>query len=127
VKGEELARRQGIPARFLENILAELRSAGIVGSRRGSEGGYWLARPASEVMVGDVIRTLEGPLANVQGVRPDAVRFLGPAAALREVWVATRAGLRAVLDHVSLADVAGGELPREVRDALAQPEAWDAR
>lgn len=127
VKGEELARLQGIPMRFLENILAELRSGGIVASRRGSEGGYWLARSATDITVGEVIRTLEGPLANVQGVRPDAVRFEGPATALREVWVATRAGLRAVLDHVSLADIAAGELPRDVRDALARPEAWEPR
>ena len=125
MKGEELAGLQDIPMRFLENILGELRSAGIVASRRGSEGGYWLARPAHDVTVGDVIRALEGPLANVQGVRPELVRFEGHAAPLREVWVATRARIREVLDHVSLADVASGALPDHVHDALSRPGAWD--
>lgn len=127
VKGEELAGLQGIPLRFLENILAELRNAGVVASRRGAEGGYWLARPAGEVTMGDVIRALEGPLANVQGVRPDLVRFEGHAAPLRDVWVATRARIREVLDHVSLADVASGSLPDHVHDALSLPGAWDSR
>ncbi len=127
VKGEELAGLQAIPLRFLENILAELRSAGVVASRRGAEGGYWLARPADEVTMGDIIRALEGPLANVQGVRPDMVRFEGHAAPLREVWVATRARIRQVLDHVSLADVASGSLPGHVHDALSLPGAWDSR
>lgn len=127
VKGEELARLQNIPMRFLENILGDLRSAGIVSSRRGSEGGYWLAKPAAEVVLGEVIRSLEGPLANVQGVRPDAVDFEGHAAPLREVWVATRARLREVLDHVNLAEVASGSLPEHVKDALRLPGAWDPR
>jgi Rrf2 family protein len=127
VKGDDLSRRQAIPVRFLENILAELRAAGIVASRRGAEGGYWLARPAGDIAIADIIRVLEGPLANVQGVRPDQVAFDGPAAAMRDVWVATRAGMRAVLDRVTLADVAGGRLPGDVRRALSKPGAWDPR
>ena len=127
IKGGALARAQGIPVRFLENILAELRASGIVASRRGAEGGYWLARPSGEVAIAEVIRVLEGPLANVQGVRPDEVSFDGPAATLREVWVATRAGMRSVLDAVTLADVASGKLPVNVRRMLAHPDAWDAR
>jgi Rrf2 family protein len=127
VKGETLARSQAIPLRFLENILAELRAAGIVASRRGAEGGYWLARPASDVTIGEVIRVLEGPLANVQGVRPDEVEFEGAARALRDVWVATRAGLRSVLDEVTFDAVVSGRLPRRVSRMLEQPGAWDAR
>jgi Rrf2 family protein len=127
VKGDELARRQGIPVRFLENILAELRAAGIVASRRGAEGGYWLARPADDVAIAEIIRVLEGPLANVQGVRPEDLQFEGAASALRDVWVATRAGLRSVLDRVTLADVVAGKLPADVEGMLEQPDAWDAR
>jgi Rrf2 family protein len=127
VKGEQLATAQDIPLRYLENILGELRAAGIVASRRGAEGGYWLARPADEITLGEVIRELEGPLANVQGARPDSVEFPGAAKPLREVWVAARAGLRSVLDTTTLAHVVSGDLPDPVEQMLAQPGVWDAR
>lgn len=127
IKGDELAKLQNIPVRFLENILGDLRSAGIVSSRRGSEGGYWLAKPADEVVVGEVIRVLEGPLANVQGVRPDSLEYEGHAKPLRDVWVATRARLREVLDHVTLAEIASGSLPDHVHEAMSLPGALDPR
>ena len=124
VKGVDLARRQSIPVRFLENILSDLRAAGIVASRRGAEGGYWLARPPEEVAIAEVIRVLEGPLANVQGVRPEDLEFEGPAKSLRDVWLATRAALRSVLDSVTLADVVAGRLPADVEQMLSRrPEA----
>src|SRR3954470_1687647 len=73
VKGDQLAAAQHIPTKFLENILGELRASGLVASQRGAEGGYWLAQPADKISVADIIRAVEGPLANVRGVRPDAL------------------------------------------------------
>ena len=124
VKGEQLARLQGIPQNFLENILTELRRAGIVRTRRGVDGGYQLARPAAAVTVAEVLRAVEGPLAAVQGVRPDELEYKHAAAALPEVWVALRASLRDVLEHVTLADIASGSLPKKVTDRTRVDDAW---
>lgn len=125
VKGERIAEAQGIPLRFLENILLELRHAGLVASQRGVEGGYWLARPARDVSVAEVLRAVEGPIANVRGQRPETVEYAGAAAALRDVWVALRAGLRSVVEEVKLADIVRGELPEGVAALLRAPGAWD--
>jgi Rrf2 family protein len=124
VKGERIAQAQDVPLKFLENILGDLRQAGLVRSQRGAEGGYWLARPADEITLADVIRGVEGPLANVRGLRPDTVSYRGPAEPLKDVWIAVRASLRSVLEAVTLADVAHGELPAAVRELVADPEAW---
>ncbi len=124
VKGDRIAQAQEIPQNFLENILADLRNAGIVASRRGADGGYWLARAADEVSLADVIRAVDGPLANVRGIRSEQVAYQGSAEPLRDVWVAVRASLRNVLEHVSLADLARGDLPENVRELAADPEAW---
>ena len=124
VKGERLAQAQEIPSNFLENILSDLRNAGIVASRRGADGGYWLARPAADVSLADVIRAVDGPLANVRGVRSEQVAYQGSAEKLRDVWVAVRAILRSVLENVTLADLARGELPASVRTLVADPDAW---
>jgi len=124
VKGDRLAKAQEIPPNFLENILVDLRNAGLVASKRGAEGGYWLARPADEITLADVIRAVDGPLANVRGVRPEALAFEGSAEPLRDVWVAVRASLRSVLEHVTLADLAAGNLPGNVRELAADPDAW---
>ena len=124
MKGDRIAQAQEIPQNFLENILADLRNAGIVASRRGADGGYWLARPAAEVSVADVIRAVDGPLANVRGIRSEQVAYQGSAEPLRDVWVAVRASLRNVLERVSLADLARGELPDNVRELAADPDAW---
>jgi Rrf2 family protein len=124
VKGEQLAAAQGIPQKFLENILADLRHAGLVRTRRGVEGGYALTRPASEIAVADVLRAVEGPLAAVQGVRPEGLRYGGAAARLPEVWVALRANLRAVLERVTLADLAAGTLPEGVAVLTTSADAW---
>jgi Rrf2 family protein len=124
VKGERIATAQGIPLRFLENILMQLRHAGLVDSRRGAEGGYRLARPASEVKLADVIRAIDGPLAGVSGVRPEALGFDGVAEPMRDVWIAVRASLRGVLEQVTLADVVSGELPPSVRALVADEDAW---
>ena len=105
VKGEQLASRQGIPQKFLETILLDLRHAELVTSRRGVEGGYALAKPAAEISLADVIRAVEGPIATVRGVRPDDVRYHGPARALAPVWLELRAAMRGVLEETTLAEV----------------------
>lgn len=124
VKGERIAQAQQIPPNFLENILADLRNAGLVASRRGAEGGYWLARPAAEVSLAEVIRAVDGPLANVRGIRSEQVSYEGTAEPLRDVWVAVRASLRSVLEQVTLADVAANTLPPEIKALAADPDAW---
>ena len=108
VKGERIAQAQEIPLKFLQNILGDLRRAGLVRSQRGVEGGYWLARPADEITVAEVIRAVEGAIANVRGVGPEQVEYAGSAARLREVWIAVRANLRAVLEQVTVAELARG-------------------
>ena len=125
-KGEQIAQAQDIPLKFLENILLELRHHGLVQSQRGADGGYWLARPADEIKLADVIRAVEGPLANVRGARPETVAYDGPAARLQDVWIAMRANLRAVLEELTLADVASGDLPSEIAAITASPEAWES-
>jgi len=124
VKGEALAQAQDIPLKFLENILGELKHAGMVRSQRGAEGGYWLARPADEITIADVIRAVEGPLATVRGSSPETLKFTGRAQPLGQVWVAVRANLRQVLETVTLADVASGDLPGIVAEITSDPEAW---
>jgi Rrf2 family protein len=124
VKGERIAQAQEIPLKFLENILGDLRHAGIVESRRGVDGGYWLARPAEGLTVAEVVRAVEGPIANVRGVGPEDIEYAGSAERLREVWIAVRANLRAVLEHVTIAELARGELPAAVEELAAAPDAW---
>jgi Rrf2 family protein len=119
VKGESIADAQEISLRFLENILGELRHAGLVRSQRGADGGYWLARPAAEISVADVIRAVEGPLASVRSEPPEELAYTGSAVPLREVWLALRVNIRAVLESVTLADVVAGRLPAEVTGLLA--------
>jgi Rrf2 family protein len=124
VKGEWISEAQRIPKKFMENILHDLKRAGIVRTRRGASGGYWLARPAEEISLAEVIRAVEGPLANVRGEWPEAVEYPGAAEALRDVWIAVRANLRAVLESVTLADIADGNLPKPVTVLTQDPEAW---
>jgi Rrf2 family protein len=127
VKGERLATSQAIPLRFLENILLQLRHAGIVESRRGADGGYRLAKPAGEIALADVIRAIDGPLANVSGARPETLDFQGSSEPLRDVWIAVRASLRSVLERVTLADVATGELPEHVQELVGDRDNWLSR
>jgi len=123
VKGEELARVQGIPLEFLENILRELRVAGVVVAQRGTEGGYGLARPAAEITVAEVLEAVERPLAGVQRVPLEDLDYRGAATRLADVWIAMRAGMQAVVGSVTLADLAAGELPDAVRAVIPIPEA----
>ncbi|NLG55584.1 MAG: Rrf2 family transcriptional regulator [Rhodococcus sp.] len=127
VKAEFLAGSQTIPHKFLEAVLGDLRRGGLVSSRRGPDGGYWLTRPAEEVSIADVIRTVEGPLASVRGERPEDVHYGEPSADLQQVWIAVRVNLRAVLENVTIADVANGALPQFIDELTADPGAWQRR
>ena len=124
VTADQLAQAQGIPPKFLESILLQLRRGGVVNAQRGPEGGYWLARPAADISLADVIRVIDGPLANVRGHRPEDLGYHGAAAALQDVWIALRASERLILETVMLEDVVSGELPSRVRDLVADPRAW---
>ncbi|MFU8854270.1 RrF2 family transcriptional regulator [Micromonospora sp. SL1-18] len=124
VTAEQIARAQDIPPKFLESILLQLRRSGIVHAQRGPEGGYWLARPAAEISLAEVIRVIDGPLAHVRGQRPEQLGYQGAARALQEVWIALRASEREILELVTLADVASGALPGRVNELVADPRAW---
>src|SRR5579884_2106655 len=127
VKAERIASAQGIPRNFLENILSELRHAGIVRSHRGADGGFRLARPPEEVTVADIIRAVEGPLASVRGGPPEETAYPGASESLPRVWIAVRASLRRVVERVTVGDVAAGRLPADVEELARDPEAWVTR
>jgi Rrf2 family protein len=124
VTAEQIARAQDIPPKFLESILLQLRRGGIVHAQRGPEGGYWLARPAGEISLAEVIRVIDGPLAHVRGQRPEQLGYQGAARALQDVWIALRASEREILELVTVADVASGTLPSRINELVADPRAW---
>ena len=124
VKAETLAAAQDIPGKFLLNILFELKRAGIVASQRGNEGGFRLGRAAAEISLADIVRAVEGPLAQVGDVRPDQLDYKGSAEPLVEVWIAVREHIRTILESVSVADIATRNIPLAVRLITADPEAW---
>ena len=121
---EQLSEAQHIPNKYLESILGELRRTGLLRSQRGPEGGYRLSRPAEQISIADVIRALDGELANVRGSRPENLAYVGAAAPLQEVWIALRASERTILEGVTLANVASGEMPKPVAALVANPAAW---
>ncbi len=127
VKSEIIATGQGIPQKFLESILNDLRHAGLVRSQRGPDGGYWLNRPAKDIFVADVIRAVDGPMATVRGQRPEDIVYAGSAAPLQRVWIAVRHNLRDVLENVTVAHIASGTLPARVEKLAADAEAWKTR
>ena len=127
VRADAIATAQGIPPKFLENLLVDLRRSKVVVSQRGQMGGYRLARPATAITLADVIRSIDGPLAGVRDAAPEDVSYAGPATSLREVWVALRASMRSVLEATTVADVAAGKLPASVRRLLKDPDAWSRR
>ncbi len=124
VKREQLAERQGIPLDFLEHVLLELKHAGIVMSQRGSTGGFRLGRPASDISLADVIRAVDGPMANVRGRRPEEVDYPGPAEHLQDVWIAVRASLRDLLESVSVEDLVNGKLSKQIKALTQRPDAY---
>lgn len=127
VTSEEIAERQGIPHAFLTNILQSLRQAGLVTSKRGPVGGHKLASPAKDILIADVIRAIDGPLAGVSGQHPEELDFIGSAKPLQDVWIAVRANLREILENVTLADVAADDLPKIVDKRAANEDAWISR
>lgn len=127
VRADAVAKAQAIPSKYLENLLVDLRRARLVASQRGINGGYRLARDASEITLADVIRAIDGPLAGVRDDAPEDVTYPGVAASLRDVWVALRASMRTVLEAVTLADIVAGKLPASVRQRLQDPGAWSRR
>jgi Rrf2 family protein len=127
MKAEAVAEAQQLPLRYTENILVELRRAGIVRSMRGAEGGFLLDRPASEVTVAEVIRAVDGALAEVRGMPPEDMDYDGVAVRLQDVWVATRTALRSVLETTTIGDIASGHLPEHVTELAAEPESWMTR
>ena len=127
VSTAELAREQEMPRKFLEAILGDLRRAGLVRGQRGVDGGYTLTRPPNEIVVGDVLRAVDGPLAEVRGLRPEETTYSGTAIHLQHLWIATRAAVRKVLDEVTLADVVRGRFPAHVRRLTTAQEAWEPK
>ncbi len=127
LKGDAIAETHDIPTKFLVGLLTTLRTAGILHSMRGRDGGFRLAKPAADICVADVMRALEGPLAEVRGERPEETEYRGAAIHLRDVWIATRVALRSVLENMSLADIETGNLSREVAALLSAPGAWTRR
>ena len=124
IKGERISDAQKVPLRFLENILGELKHAGLVQSQRGAEGGYWLNRPADDITLAEIIRAVEGPLASVRGQRPEELEYSAGTEPLQEVWVALRANIREILESVTLSDLVAGDLPEPVRSLTQHPETW---
>ncbi len=124
---DSLATRQELPRKFLEAIVSDLRRGGLVRSTRGARGGYTLSRPPEEIVLGDVFRAVDGPLAEVRGLRPQETEYAGVAEHLPTVWVAVRAALRAVLDDTSLEQVRTGRLPEHVAAMATAPDAWSSR
>jgi Rrf2 family protein len=124
---ERIATSQGILLNFLEHILSELRVAGVVRSQRGAEGGYRLAKEPRQVTIADIIRAVEGPLATVRGGKPEEAEYPGVASELPRVWIAVRKNLRNVVEHVSVADLAGAHLPDSINLLADDPEAWITR
>ncbi len=127
VSGEALATAQGTPPRYTTQMMVELRRAGIVTSQRGADGGFRLARPAEEITIADVIRAIDGPLAEVRGMPPEQATYDGAAVHLQDVWIALRTAIRGVLETTTIADVAAGRLPPEVRALAAEPTSWSTR
>ena len=126
-KAEQIAERHAIPLKFLEKILYDLRHAGLVATRRGPEGGYWLARDPAQITVADVLRAVDGPLADVHGLAPEDVAYEESFRALQSVWIAVRASLRGVLEEVTIADLSAQRLPPVVEGMISAPESWARR
>jgi Rrf2 family protein len=124
VTADQLAKTQNIPGKFLEAILTQLRRGGLVRSQRGPDGGFWLARPASQISLADIIRAIDGPLVGVRGERPENLGYTGAAEPLQDVWIALRANERAILEEVTLEHIVSRQLPERVRSLADNPEAW---
>lgn len=123
----EIAESQSIPSKFLETILSDLKRAGLLTSRRGTLGGYSLAVDAHSITIADIVRAVDGPLAAVRGVAPEAVQYHGAAEPLRDIWVAVRASVRLVLESTTVADLIERRLPQHVEQLLNSEGAYERR
>jgi Rrf2 family protein len=127
ITAESIAKAQAVPLKFLEGILRDLRRAGYVSTTRGPDGGYRLGCSAKEISVADVIRAIDGPLAEVRGEKPEDAQYSGASEHLGDVWIAVRASLRSVLETTNLSDLINGKLSPQVIKSLKDPEAWTRR
>jgi Rrf2 family protein len=127
ISAQALADAQGLPRKFLEAVLADLRRSGVIQAVRGADGGYLLSAPPSETTIGMVLRAVDGPLAGVRGHRPEQTSYVGTSSHLPRVWVAVRSAVRSVVDEVSLAEVVTGDLPETVEQLTTAPDAWQPR
>lgn len=111
VQIKEIAQREKIPAKFLEQILLTLKNAGLLHSKMGIGGGYYLARPAAEISLGHIVRILDGPLAPIRCVSQMAYEPCGcpdeETCGLRLVMLDVRNAITTILDHTTLEDVLG--------------------
>jgi Rrf2 family protein len=123
IKAEDIADAQDIPLNFLLGILRELRNGQLVRSVRGRDGGYMLSRAPAQIALADVIRVVDGPLANVRDLSLSQLSYPGAAESLRDVWMAVRGSLREVLENVSVGDLASGKLPKHVRQLAERHQA----
>ncbi|OJX70519.1 Rrf2 family transcriptional regulator [Magnetospirillum sp. 64-120] len=115
----DIAEAESIPKKFLDAILLELKNRGLLSSKKGKGGGYTLAKPANSIMVGDIVRVLDGPLAPVQCVSRTAYRRCDDcrdetACAVRAVMGEVRDAIAAILDNTTLADMAQMKAPEPV-------------
>jgi Rrf2 family protein len=117
ITGPCISHAQAIPPKFLVHILVELRRAGLLRSHRGPAAGYQLARPPADITLEEIIRAIEGDPSSVH----HKISYPGAAEPLRDVWLAVRSSLSAVLASVTLADVARGNLPQAVRALAGRP------
>ena len=124
---DELATAQQIPPRYLEAVLSQLRQAGLVVGQRGAAGGYTLGRPADRITVAEVSRAVDGPLALVQGQRPENVRYEGSSRHLPDLWIGLRAAVRQVMESVTIADIGSGDWPDQLARLVDDPDSWEPR
>jgi Rrf2 family protein len=127
VTAKEIAKSQNISVKFLESILTKLKQGSILVSVRGPAGGYQLAREPVAISVADVIRCIEGPLAAVGEKAPELAKYKGSAKHLTNAWIATRVGLREVLEEISLANLIAGKFPKDISALLNKKDAWKRR
>ncbi|MFM8937647.1 MAG: RrF2 family transcriptional regulator [Actinomycetota bacterium] len=127
IKADEISEKHGIPMKFLESILSDLKKADLIEGHRGSAGGYNLRKPSEEIAIADVVRAIDGPLASVHGLAPERATYKGEVAGLTKVWIATRVALREVLEEMSLADILDDDLPTPIAKKLSNKKAWRRR
>lgn len=108
---EDIAESEGVPRRFLETILTDLRRGGLIASRRGPEGGHQLVADPDELSLAAIIRIIDGPLATVRNLRPEQLEYTGASVHLAEAWLELRRYEREFLEGLTVGQVIRGEIP----------------